>query len=219
MDRPQPVTPALERDLANLRSLNRHFGATRILEKLIIPHFQKGRTLHLIDLCTGSADLPRYLIARARARGCHLTIDAVDAHPSTLSIAAAHSSGFPELTLHQGDARTWQPVRPADLALCSLALHHFTEPDAYLILTSLRTMAPHSLLADLERSWWATAGIYAASLFYREPMTTADMRRSALAAFSFTELHRLALAAGWPPHHHHQRFFYGRQAIWFHPPS
>ncbi len=214
MDRPQPVTPALERDLANLRSLNRWFGAWRILKRRIGPVLVRGASLHIADLCTGSADLPRYLVHMARAAGCSLKIDAVDAHPSTLQIARQLSDGYPEIALHEADAREWQPAEQVDIVLCSLALHHFTSGDAVCVLDSMRRMAGKGLIADLERSWWGAAGIYAASAFYREPMTVEDMRRSALAAFSKEELCRMTAEARWQQAHH-ERFFYSRQAISF----
>ena len=78
----------------------------------------------------------------------------------------------------------------------------------------MHRLARHGVLvADLERSWWASVGIYTASVFYRERMTVEDMRRSALAAFSWQELQAMTTAAGWPEGNH-KRFWYGRQASW-----
>jgi ubiquinone/menaquinone biosynthesis C-methylase UbiE len=214
MDRPQPVTDALRRDLANLRQLNAAFGARRILRAWARGRFRAGESLVLVDFCTGSGDLPVYLVECARRLGCRLKIHAVDFHPSTLAIAREQCAGYEEIVLHEGDARLWQPPEPVDYVLCSLALHHFSIDDAEVILRRMRSLARHGVyLADLERAWWACLGIDLASWFYREPMTVEDMRRSARAAFSRSELIGLTERAGWTETTP-RRFFYGRHAIW-----
>lgn len=224
MDRPQPVSPALERDLANLRHLNRWFGARRILHHVLQPAMtgeggesgsDRPRSLLITDFCSGSGDLPREMVAMGKRHGVRVQVEAVEAHPATSAIGRAFCEGIPEIRFFQTDVREWEPsTSPPDWIVCSLALHHFTETDA---LTILRKMWHHArrgvLLADLERCWWAVGGIYAASIFYREPMTRGDMRRSALAAFSFSELRGLVDSAGWEEVTH-RRFFYGRQALW-----
>ena len=214
MDRPQPVSPELERDLDNLRGLNRWFGAWRIIRSWLRPRLVPGGSLHVVDLCTGSGDLPVIMMKMARAAGCRLVIDAVDAHPATLEIARRHCAEWPEIRLHLGDARTWQPDASPDYVLCSLALHHFTEADAVAILTHMKSLAVRGMMAaDLERARWAVAGIWAASCFYREPMTVEDTRRSAVAAFTWREMQHMLAAAGWHDARG-ARFFYGRQAWW-----
>src|SRR5207237_1344201 len=61
MDRPQPVTRELERDLANLRSFNRWFVSHRLvrhfLRRCLIPYV-KAR---IFELATGSGDIPRLM--------------------------------------------------------------------------------------------------------------------------------------------------------------
>ena len=70
MDRPQPVSAALEKDLENLRGLNRWFGAWRIIRHWLGPRLTRGRALRIVDLCTGSGDLPILMVEMARAAGC-----------------------------------------------------------------------------------------------------------------------------------------------------
>ena len=214
MDRPQPVSAALEKDLENLRGLNRWFGAWRIIRHWLGPRLERGRALRIVDLCTGSGDLPILMVEMARAAGCRLVVDAVDAHPATLEIARRHCEAWPEIRLHAGDARTWEGEERPDYVVCSLALHHFTEADAGVILGRMREMGGRGMMvADLERAWWAVAGVWAASCFYREPMTVEDARRSAVAAFSRGEMLGMLRGAGWDGLKG-GRFFYGRQAWW-----
>ena len=214
MDRPQPVSPALERDLANLRGLNRWFGAWRIVRRVLGPVLRGGGTVRIADLCSGSGDLPRLMVELGRQQGTGVRVEAVEGHPATWEIGRKFCEEEAAISFVQADVRTWEPeVRP-DWVVCSLALHHFTSADAIAILTKMRRVARCGvLLADLERCWWATAGIYAASVIYREPMTVEDMRRSARAAFSWEELREMTAAAGWKAVSQ-ERFWYGRQAAW-----
>lgn len=214
MDRPQPVSPALERDLANLRGLNRWFGAWRIVRKVLGPVLPGAGPLKMADLCSGSGDLPRLMVELGKQQGREVLVDAVEGHPATWEIGRRFCADESGISFIHADVRTWEPAEPPDWIVCSLALHHFTEKDAVAVLTRMHRLAKCGLLlTDLERCWWATAGIYAASIFYREPMTVEDMRRSALAAFSWQELRQMTLAAGWQ-NIRQERFWYGRQAVW-----
>ena len=214
MDRPQPVSPALERDLANLRGLNRWFGAWRIVRKVLGPVWGKGGKVRIADLCSGSGDLPRLMVELGRQQGTAVQVEAVEGHPATWEIGRRFCQDEPAIRFVHADVREWQPEEPPDWVVCSLALHHFTVGDAVAILAKMRAVARCGVLvADLERSWWATAGIDVASLFYREPMTVEDMRRSARAAFSWDELKAMTAAAGWQGVRQ-ERFWYGRQAAW-----
>ncbi len=214
MDRPQPVSAALVQDLANLRGLNRWFGAWRILERVLGGACRGGGALRIADLCAGSGDLPRLLVEWGRRSGTAVQVEAVEGHPATWEIGRDFCQDRPEISFVQADVRSWEPAERPDWVVCSLALHHFTEADATALLAKMWRVARRGVLvADLERSWWATAGIYGASLFYREPMTVEDMRRSALAAYSWGELQAMTAAAGWVGGRQ-ERFWYGRQAAW-----
>ncbi len=213
MDRPQPVSPALERDLANLRGLNRWFGAWRIVERMLGPELRAGGELRVADLCAGSGDLPQLMVRLGKKHGTAVRVEAVEGHPATCAIGREFCQDIPEIEFVQADVRTWEPAVRPDWVVCSLALHHFTEADAVVILRRMREVARRGVLvADLERAWWAAGGIYAASLFYREPMTVEDMRRSARAAFSWQEMGALVREAGWR-NPVQERFWYGRQSI------
>jgi len=219
MDRPQPVSPALRRDLENLRGLNRWFGAWRIVRKVLGPAMRQGGIVKIADLCSGSGDLPRLMVELGRQGGTEAIVEAVEGHPATWQIGKEYCQHEAGITFIHEDVRTWEPAAPPDWIVCSLALHHFTGADALAILAKMHQLAKRGVLvADLERSWWATAGIYAASLFYREAMTVEDMRRSARAAFSWQELKWMTIASGWQ-NPQHERFWYGRQALWCIKPS
>ncbi len=208
----------LERDLANLRWLNRHFGAYSILYRFLKRWFlnrpRKEPPLRVLDLATGEGDLPRQLVLWCRKRGIPVTIDAIDSNEATLSVARKRSRDFPEITFHQGDIRNWGSGS-WELVLCSLALHHFSDKDAILVMINARRLSSHHLLiADLERNLLGAFGIWLlTALLLREPMTKHDARMSIRRAFSFHEFHSLATQAGWKQFRH-ARFPVTRQALW-----
>ena len=163
---------------------------------------------------TGEGDLPRELVLWCRKRGIHVMVDAVDANEATLAVAREKSRTFPEIAFHHGDIRSWGSGS-WDLVLCSLALHHFSDHDAVVVLhTALRLSHHRLLVADLERSVIGAFGVWlVTALLLREPMTVHDARLSIRRAFSAGELARLASNAGWKDFCH-ARFPVFRQALW-----
>ncbi|HZR77680.1 MAG TPA: methyltransferase domain-containing protein [Chthoniobacterales bacterium] len=218
MDRPQPVTPELERDLKNLRDLNRWFGSYALISLFLSRWIKPGARLRVVDLATGSGDIPRLVAEYSRKIGADLQIDAVDLQGSTLEIAKRLSAGYPEINFVEGSLLDWTPAQPYDLVLSTLVLHHFSEEDAVRVLERCRALSrKFVLVSDLRRGLFLTAGVWLLTEFiFREPMTKYDGRMSAARAFSFPEMHQLARDAGWTKFGH-KTFPFSRQAIWLEP--
>ena len=218
MDRPQPVSSALERDLANIRSLNRWFGSYRLVRHFLARWLKPSRRVHIADLATGAGDIPCMMVEWARARHIKIEVDAVDQQPGTIEIARRLSVSYPEITFVNCDLLEWNPAESYDIVLLSLALHHFSDNDAVKALRRCREFSRGAVLvSDLRRARALSAGIYLlTAAIYREPMTKNDARISAARAFSFREMHELAKRAGWK-NFGHKRFAIGRQAIWLDP--
>jgi 2-polyprenyl-3-methyl-5-hydroxy-6-metoxy-1,4-benzoquinol methylase len=215
MDRPQPVSAELERDLLNLRRLNRYFGSYRLVLKFVGYWIKPGDRLRIVDLATGSGDIPRLIVDHARTIGAKVEIDALDRQAATLEIARKLSGRYPEISYIEANILEWNPGKTYDIVLCSLVLHHFSSEDAVRVLQRCCELSRKSVLvSDLRRGLLATAGVYLlTALIFREPMTRYDARLSAARAFSFAELHELARQAGWT-NFGHKKFRFARQAIW-----
>lgn len=215
MDRPQPVTPELEAYMRNLVSLNRYFGSYRLIRKFLAQWLAPGRTYRVLDLCTGVGDIPRLMVDWARAEGVTLQIDAVDFHESTLELARRGSQDYPEIQFLRGDVLKWETKETFDLVTCSLALHHFSNEDAVMLLRRCRELSHRFVLvSDLERTLSAAFGVrLITNLFYTLPMTQSDANVSVQRAFTFAEMRALAETAGWE-NFGHMRFLFCRQAIW-----
>ena len=215
MDRPQPVSSELERDLQRLRQLNRWFGSYRLVLKFVRHWIKPGARMRIADIATGSGDIPRLVVDYSRKIGAHIAIDAVDRQPATLAIAMELSSGYPEISFHQGDILAWDCDQRYDIVLCSLVLHHFSDEDAVHVLRRCREVSRNFVLvSDLCRGFLLCTGVHLlTSVVFREAMTRFDARLSAQRAFSFHEMRGLAMRAAWK-NFGHQRFRWARQAIW-----
>lgn len=215
MDRPQPVSVELESDLRNLRQLNRYFGSYTLIRFFLRRWIKSGDRLRIVDLATGSGDIPRLMIDHARNIGANVEIDALDQQSATLEIARSLSANYPEISFVPANILEWQPAGSYDIVQCSLALHHFSEEDAVRVLKRCRELSrKFVLVSDLRRGLLASIGVYLLTAFiFRDPMTKYDGRISAARAFSFSELAELARRAGWA-NFGHSRFRFARQAIW-----
>ena len=215
MDRPQPVSAELERDLENLRELNRWFGSYALISMFLSRWINPGARLRIVDLATGSGDIPRLIAEYGRKIGADLHIDALDRQSATLEIAKKLSIHYPEIAFVEGNILEWSPDEPYDLVFCTLALHHFSDEDAVRLLRRCRELSrKFVLVSDLRRGWVATMGVYLlTATMFREPMTKYDGRLSAARSFSFSEMNLLAQQAGWT-NFRQKSFPFARQAIW-----
>jgi 2-polyprenyl-3-methyl-5-hydroxy-6-metoxy-1,4-benzoquinol methylase len=215
MDRPQPVSAELERDLEQLRKLNRWFGSYRLVSIFMRRWILPGAQMRVVDLGTGSGDIPRLLVDHARRVGARIEVDAVDQQAATLEIARSLSADYPEISYHAANILEWNSAQAYDIALCSLVLHHFSDDDAVKLLRRCRELSKRFVLvSDLRRGFRLQAGVYMlTALIFREPMTRFDARLSAERAFSFHEMRDLAVQAGWKDFGR-KRFRFARQAIW-----
>jgi 2-polyprenyl-3-methyl-5-hydroxy-6-metoxy-1,4-benzoquinol methylase len=215
MDRPQPVSAELERDLERIRQLNHWFGSYRLVLRFMSRWIKPGARLRIVDLATGSGDIPRVIIDYAREIGAKVEIDALDRQPATLEIARKLSTAYPEISYYEANILEWSSAEAYDIVLCTLTLHHFSDEDGARVLQQCREFSRRFVLvSDLRRGFLLKIGVQLlTALIFREPMTCHDARLSAARAFSFSEMHQLALRAGWR-NFGQSKFRFGRQAIW-----
>jgi len=215
MDRDQPVSAELERDLKRIRQLNRWFGSYRLVLGFVRDWIKPADKLRIVDLATGSGDIPRLIVDYARKISATVEMDALDRQPATLEIARRLSADYPEISYREANVLEWNPIEAYDITICTLALHHFSDEDAVRLLGRCRQLSKRFVLvSDLRRSFSLVAGVYVlTALIFREPMTRYDARLSARRAFSFFETRDLAVRAGWQDFGH-KKFCVGRQAVW-----
>ena len=215
MDLPNQDEKALRKDLQHLARINRTFGGRKAVETVFHRLADKTRSLLLIDLASGYGDHGRNLLGRAEASRHNVTIVAVDLQFQTLQIARSATPADTKMFFVQADARQL-PFRSkgADLAFCSLALHHFAEKDALTVLQEMaRVGRLGTACVDLVRSRLAVLGIWLMTTFLiRDPMVRHDARLSVRRAFTDDEMKSLARRAGWP-NLKQIKFFWFQQAV------
>jgi len=218
MDRADAAPAELESALRSLRGLNRYFGSHRIVSRFVRRWIKHGDRVRVLDLATGSADIPRLVANHARAVGAQVEIVAVDFQPTTVETARRLSAHYPEITCLRDDVLTFAAAEPFDIVICSLALHHFSEEDAIVLLRQARALSrANVLVSDLRRGFLARVGVYLlTALVFRDRMTRTDGRASVARAFTCPELQELAKRAGWG-NFDARKFRFARQAIWLEP--
>jgi 2-polyprenyl-3-methyl-5-hydroxy-6-metoxy-1,4-benzoquinol methylase len=193
--------------LAELRTINRVLGMkhgyVRLLSRLLLDiHNRQGgrRSLSLLDLGTGSGDLPEALLKSLSGK-LRLRVAALDFNFRICRTAREWTRNQDRLSIVQADMLAL-PVKPGsvDVVVCSTVLHHFPEEQISRILRQAAAAARQAVVVfDLQRHPLAYAGIrLLTGLFSGSPAIRADGPRSVLKGFDRKELHRLVLQAGLP---------------------
>lgn len=171
MDEPDVDRRELARALACIRWVNRRLGGTGA----VLGHLRRwstrwprtGGPVRILDVATGSADIPAAVLRWARRGGRHVEVIGLDRHPTTLAIARDWTRTTPGLTLVRGDALRL-PVADAsvDYATCSMFLHHLDDAAALAVLREMLRVSRRGVIVnDLLRSRWAKACIGVLTLF------------------------------------------------------
>ena len=198
MDLPGNPKALLVEDLRNLRVINRYLGGYRGVIKGLKRLVGEGRMrqFSLLDVGTGSADIPKVFVQWARNRGIEATVVALEPEPVTARVAAMltqQETNLPFIPFLQrgkeGDFRRCgisvvrgdgmaPPFRAAsfDFVLASQMLHHFSEEEIVALLRTWSRLARKAILvSDLVRDPLAYYGIRLIThLFTRNEMTRFD---------------------------------------------
>lgn len=202
MDEPDVDPRELAHGLADLRAVNRWLGGTRVVLRHLRPMLRRleGREVRVLDVATGSADVPLAVARWARARGMRVRVLATDLHPGTLEEARRRTADDPDVEVAEADALSLPFDDGAfDVALCCTALHHFDGADAARAVRELdRVSRAGWIVSDLRRSRPALLGarLLAATLWRGHPVTRHDGPLSVRRAWTPQELRTVAREAG-----------------------
>lgn len=202
MDDPAVRPDALRRSLAYIRRINRLLG----YHHATIGHFERfsrgwerGRPVRVLDVATGSGDLPREILRWSARRGFDLRVVGVDLHAQTLREAAAQTpanlSG--RLSFARADAlRLPFADGSFDYATTAMFLHHLDDADAADAVREMARVARRGIVvADLLRHRRAYAWITLFTLLAGD-MVKHDARASVRQAFTRAEVLRMRESAG-----------------------
>lgn len=172
--------------------------------KALLKDVPQDRPVLVLDLATGSADIPEELCRWARREGRDIKVVATDFSEAILQVAKGRikRAGF-------GDKVSFvvcDAARPSfgagefDVVTCSLAFHHFTVSQARLALGEMARLSRIGFIVnDVYRSqgaWYMARFLTLATTTNR--LTRHDGPASVYRAFTRREYRRLSKEAGVP---------------------
>lgn len=191
----------LAANLRDIRRVNKLLGGTSTTLRHVpglLHRLPPRQTATVLDLATGSADIPIALHDWANRQIRPLEITASDYSDEILDVARAQI-GSRTIALVKHDARAVPlPDHSFDIVLCSLSLHHFSPADAVRVLGEMRRLSRVGfVLNDLRRGRLGYGAAWAAvRMTTRNRLTQHDAPLSVMRAYTPDELRELLREAG-----------------------
>jgi 2-polyprenyl-3-methyl-5-hydroxy-6-metoxy-1,4-benzoquinol methylase len=201
LDAPVADAGLLARNLRDIRRINRFLGWTSLAVERVgqVVARQQWQQFTLLDVSTGSADIPCAIARWATQRGIAASITASDVSEQILGSARLNCAGFPNIQIEYQDGLALGYRDQAfDVVLCSLALHHFSPEEAPRLLAELARVARHAVIvSDLARSLPAFWGAWLLThTLMPNTLTRHDAPASVRRAYTPAEVRALAAQAG-----------------------
>ncbi len=211
MDDPKVDRAELEESLRFIRTVNRRLGGAAAALK----HLQRWsadwpsrQTIRILDIGTGSADIPLAISDWAATSQHPVHITAVDLHETTLAVARDQVGERGDIELVQADARTLTDLfepRAFDYAHAGMFLHHLSDIEAMTVLRIMDRLTTRGLIwNDLVRGPIEKLAVRVLTI--RAPaMVKHDAVVSVAAGFTRREVLDLAKRVGLetPTYHRH----------------
>jgi ubiquinone/menaquinone biosynthesis C-methylase UbiE len=189
------------KSLSDLRRINRFLGGRKVILRALSSCLDGSslQKVSLLDVGTGSADIPMAVAADCHRRGLESFIAAVDLSERHLRISRARLGVSSEVHLVRADClRLPFPARSFDFVTASLFLHHFRDDDVVRLLADFGRIAKRAVIVnDLVRNlvpYYFTR--IAFPLLGTSFLTQNDGPVSVLRAFTAEEMKDLARRAG-----------------------
>lgn len=225
MDEDDVPRDKLDSSLGFIRGVNRWLGGS----KAVVGHlnrwcvqasgdgqeesaWDRSKTLRILDVATGSADIPVAIVRWANKVGIDVQVTAIDRHDTTLDLAKLHvaRSLDPEdasrIALVQADAlRLPFDTNSFDYCITSMFLHHLPEIEILTVLAAMDRIALRGLIwNDLIRNRRAYLWCKALTMFSTD-IVKHDGPVSVLAGFSKREVVEIAerMGLGYTTYHKH----------------
>ena len=191
---------ALDQSLRFIRRINsllRYTRATLWHLDRFARTWQADQPISILDVATGSADIPRAIAQWAMHRRLDVCVTGLDRHAETARLAREQAHDNPRISIVRGDAMQL-PFDDGsfDYVITNMFLHHLDDGDVVRVLREMHRVARRGIVAaDLLRHRRAYAWI---SLFTlcANPMVRHDARVSVAQAFTRKEVLALRDRAG-----------------------
>lgn len=220
MDDPNADRDELDRSLRFIRLVNNRLaGASAAIGHLArwMRMRQAKRTVRILDVATGSADIPIAIARWAKRRNINVHITGVDLHETTLELARKHLAAQPERLpieiVHADALQLTDRFDPEsfDYVHAGMFLHHLQDIEAMTVLRAMHRLSAHGLIwNDLIRGRIGRLGVRA--MVHLMPGVPAMVKHDAIvsvdAGFTRAEALELATRVGLPNVRYRTHFFY-----------
>jgi SAM-dependent methyltransferase len=191
---------ALRRNLRDIRRINALLGWTALTVREVAREVRaSGATsFSLLDVASGSADMPLAIARWATRNRISARIVATDISPQIVAIAREQADSSPSVLVERQDALALPYASGSfDIALCTLSLHHFAPDEAVLLLRNLARVGRRVLVFDLIRARLAYVSVVALTrALQMDAMTQHDAPVSVRRGYTVAEARELAARAG-----------------------
>jgi hypothetical protein len=158
LDRPDCDPALAAASYRFMETVNGRFGGIRVVRRFLDAETagrHAGTPLRILDIGSGSCDIPLAVSKWARAHDIplHFTCLEMAGHAVDIARAQLARADNPAVQLVQEDVFTHQPAEPYDCAVASMCFHHFSDEQILALLKRLRGFVLNSaLINDLRRS-------------------------------------------------------------------
>lgn len=147
----------LERTLKDLDKVNRWLGGNKItLEgwEVVLNSACYLQPVKILDVGCGNGSLLKEVAQYGRQKGIKMQLLGIDANENAIKLAKENTSDYPEITFKSMDIFSEEFMnQKVDIILCTLTLHHFTDPEITLLLKNFVRKAQMGIVInDLHRS-------------------------------------------------------------------
>ena len=190
LDRGNVDPSVITRSIGDVARANALFGGvSAVLAEIESAAPSLPRSASMLDIGTGTGDIPRAAMKKLAARGIRLSTFGLD---RVEALAAASRDNVTAAI--RGDAlRVPFADHSVDIVLCSQLLHHCLPDDAIALIREMNRVArARVIISDIRRSWVAAAGLWIASFPLRfHPIARHDGVVSVMRGFTAAELGEL----------------------------
>ena len=200
LDEPNADRRGLLKSLSYIRIFNRLLGYDRLIVAQLerfSAGWKPGETIRILDVGTGSADIPLTILQWAQGKGFDVRIIGLDLHPIISAEAAKAAAGHANLKIIRGDAMSLPfDAGSFNYAITSMFLHHLDEQQVVTVLREMNRVSQRGIIAsDLLRMRRSYFFVTLTTLFANK-MVRHDAKVSIKQAFTKNEILELRDKAG-----------------------
>ena len=161
--------PVLERTLYEIELVNRALGGYGPSIEGLRRLRQQRAELTVLDVGTGSGDIPRELAAWGRKVGCRVRVTGIDLTETTIAMAQRENEGHADLEFVRQDLFELPDEPMFDVVHAAATLHHFVGADAQRALAKMHRLARLGVVInDFHRHPLAWLGIRILTTLFSE---------------------------------------------------